>query len=200
LRSFISRISGLTASMGGPGLFVSAYLDSTFVPLPLINDSLVVFAVTNHKAWMLYYVACATLGSLAGCYTLYGLAEKGGEAFLRKRLRQGHLERALASYQRHGLLAVMVPGLLPPPAPFKLFVLVAGVAGVRPLQFIVGIALSRGARFLALGILAVYYGDYALEIMRTRGQAIALWLVPIIFIALATWWAWQRRRRAVHAE
>jgi membrane protein YqaA with SNARE-associated domain len=166
----------------------------------LINDSLVVFMVTGHKAWILYYVACATLGSLAGCYTLYVLAEKGGEAFLRKRLRQAHLDRALASYQRHGLLAVMVPALLPPPAPFKLFVLAAGVAGVRPLQFVIGIAIARGARFLALGILAIYYGDYALDIMRTRGQAIALWLVPLILVGVACWWAWQRRRRAVHAE
>ena len=186
--------------MGGLGLFATAYLDSSFVPLPLVNDSLVVWMVTNHKALVLYYVACATLGSVAGCYTLYALAEKGGEAFLRRRLRQAHLDRALASYKRHGLLAVMLPALLPPPAPFKLFVLVAGVAGVRPLQFLTGIAIARGIRFGALGILAIYYGDLAIEIMRTRGQAIALWLLPILFIAAACWWAWQRRRRTVHAE
>ena len=64
----------------------------------------------------------------------------------------------------------MVPALLPPPAPFKLFVLAAGVAEVRPLQFVSAIAVARGARYLALGVLAIYYGDAALELMRTRGR------------------------------
>jgi membrane protein YqaA with SNARE-associated domain len=197
LRAFLSRIYGLALSMGGPGLFTAAFLDSSFVPLPLVNDSLVVLMVVQHKAWMLYYAACATLGSLAGCYVLYVLAEKGGEAFLRKRLRQAHLDRALASYKRHGLLAVMVPALLPPPSPFKLFVLAAGVAGVRPLQFVIGVTVARGIRFVALGILAMNYGDLALEIMKTRGREVALWIVGLILLAAVGWWLWQRRRRMV---
>ncbi len=116
----------LPLAIGGPGLFAVAFLDSSFVSLPQINDILVVLMVTQNKAWMLYYAAMATLGSVAGCYVIYYLAEKGGEAFLRKRLNAGTSERALALYQRHGLLALMVPALLPPPAPFKLFVLAGG--------------------------------------------------------------------------
>ena len=82
--------------MGGPGLFAVAFLDSSFISLPQINDLLVVLMVTRDKAWMPYYAAMATLGSVAGCYVIYRLAEKGGEAFLRKRLKQGHVDRALA--------------------------------------------------------------------------------------------------------
>ena len=199
MRALIARIYGLALSLGGPGLFAAAFLDSSFVPLPLVNDSLVVLMVNRDKAWVLYYAACATLGSLAGCYLLYVLAEKGGEAFLRKRLRQAHLDRALASYKRHGLLAVMVPALLPPPSPFKLFVLAAGVAGVRPLQFVIGVTVARGFRFVVLGMLAATYGDLALEIMRTRGREVALWLVSLILLGAVTVWLW-RRRRPVHAE
>ena len=128
MKSFINWIHGFALAIGGPGLFAIAFLDSSFVSLPQINDILVVLMVTENKAWMLYYAAMATLGSIAGCYVIYYLAEKGGEAFLRKRLRPGHVERALALYKRHGLLALMIPALLPPPAPFKLFVLLAGVA------------------------------------------------------------------------
>ncbi len=90
--------------------------------------------------------------------------------------KPGHTERALAMYKRHGLLALMVPALLPPPAPFKLFVLAAGVAHVRPLQFVAAIAIARGARYLALGVLAICYGDVALELMRDarpRGRPLA---------------------------
>ncbi len=129
---------------------------------------------------MLYYAFMATAGSVAGCYVIYYLANKGGEAFVRKRLKPGHVERSLALYQRHGLLALMVPALLPPPAPFKLFVLAAGLANVRPLQFVLAIAVARGSRYLALGILAIYYGDAALELMRTHGRTVALVLVGLI--------------------
>src|SRR5689334_5837439 len=130
--------------------------------------------VTQNKSWMLYYAAMATFGSVAGCYVIYYLANKGGEAFLKKRLKSGNTERALALYQRHGLLALMVPALLPPPAPFKLFVLMAGVAQVRPIPFVTAIAVARGARYVVLGLLAIRYGDEALDLMRTHGPQVGI--------------------------
>jgi membrane protein YqaA with SNARE-associated domain len=194
VRDFISRIYGFALALGGPGLFAVAFLDSSFVSLPQINDLLVVLMVTRDKAWMPYYAAMATLGSVAGCYVIYRLAEKGGEAFLRTRLKQGHVDRALAMYQKHGLLAPIVPGLLPPPAPFKLFVLAAGLANVKPSRFILGVAVSRGTRYFALGLLSVYYGDAAMELMRTRGRDVALGLVAVIVVGAVAFWLIQRRR------
>lgn len=185
-------ISGVALALGGPGLFTIAFLDSSFVSLPQINDILVVLMVTQNKAWMPYYALMATLGSIVGCYVIYYLAEKGGETFIRTRLKPGHTERALALYRRHGLLALMVPAILPPPAPFKLFVLMAGVAEVRPLAFVTAIAVARGARYLVLGLLAIAYGDAALELMRTRGREVALWLAGVIVVAVAAFWIWQR--------
>jgi membrane protein YqaA with SNARE-associated domain len=193
MKSFINWIYGFALAIGGPGLFAIAFLDSSFISLPQINDILVVLMVTQNKAWMPYYAAMATLGSMAGCYVIYYLAEKGGEAFLAKRLHAGHTERALALYRRHGLLALIVPALLPPPAPFKLFVLMAGVAEVPPRRFLVAIGVARGARYLVLGALAIWYGDFALELMRTRGREVALWLAGLIVLAAAGWW-WTNRR------
>ena len=188
VRAFITWIYSFALSLGGPGLFTVAFLDSSFVSLPQINDILVVLMVTNNKALMPYYAFMATAGSVAGCYVIYYLAKKGGEAFVRKRLKPGHVERTLALYKRHGLLALMVPALLPPPAPFKLFVLAAGLAEVRPLQFVLAIAVARGARYLALGILAIYYGDLALELMRTHGRTVALVLVGLIVAGAVLLW------------
>jgi uncharacterized membrane protein YdjX (TVP38/TMEM64 family) len=74
-----------------------------------------------------------------------------------------------------------------------LFVLAAGVAGVRPAQFIAGIALARGIRYLALGVLAIYYGDAALELMRTHGRWVALGLVVMILLGALALWAFNRR-------
>ena len=196
MRSFIAWLYGSALVLGGPGLFAVAALDSSFISLPQINDLLVVLMVTQHKGWMLYYAGMATLGSVVGCFVIYYLAGKGGEAFLRKRTNPGRLDRTLALYRRHGLLALMVPALLPPPAPFKLFVLGAGLAGVRPVPFVVAIAVARGARYLALGVLAVYFGDAALELMRTRGREVALWVVAAILSGAAAWWWWARVRKA----
>ena len=193
MRSFIGWLHTLALGLGGPGLFAVAFLDASFLSLPHINDLLVVVMVTANKRWMLYYAAMATFGSVAGCYVIYYLAERGGEAFLRKRLKAGHVERALATYKRNGLMALMIPALLPPPAPFKLFVLAAGVAKVRPLQFIVALTVARGARYVALGILAVYYGDSALELMRTHGRTVALVVVGLLIAGVAAIWLMRRR-------
>lgn len=194
MKALINWLYGFALAIGGPGLLAIAFLDSSFLSLPQINDILVVLMVTQNKALMPYYVAMATLGSIAGCYVIYSLAERGGDAFLRKRLRPGHTERAMALYKRHGLLALMVPALLPPPAPFKLFVLMAGVAGVRPLHFVGAIAVARGFRYTLLGLFAIWYGDVALEVMRTRGREVALWLVGLIVVGGLVWWFIRRRK------
>ena len=199
MRAFINWLNAVALVLGGPGLFAVAFLDSSFISLPQINDVLVVLMVTQHKARMPYYALMATLGSIAGCYVIYYLAEKGGEAFLQKRLSSGRIERALHLYKRHGLLALMVPALLPPPAPFKLFVLAAGLAEVRPLAFVSAIAVARGIRYLALGVLAIYYGDAALELMRTKGAVVASGLAGIIVIAALLWFILARRRRRLAA-
>ena len=195
MKSFITWIYGFAAAIGGPGIFAIAFLDSSFVSLPQINDILVVLMVTRNKAWMPYYALMATLGSIAGCYVIYYLAERGGETFLRKRLSSGRIDRALAVYKRYGLLALVVPALLPPPAPFKLFVLAAGLANVRPLAFVTAIGVARGVRYLALGTLAIYYGDAALELMRTKGTIVAMWLAGVIGVAGGAWIVYMRRRR-----
>ena len=193
MRAFIASLYSFALSLGGPGLFAVAALDSSFVSLPQINDLLVVLMVTEHKAWMPYYAAMATLGSVAGCAIIYALANKGGEALLRRRVSSGRVDRALGLYRRYGLLALMVPALLPPPAPFKLFVLGAGVAGVRPLKFVLGVAIARGVRYVALGTLAIYYGDAALELMRTHGPMVGLSLAGLIVAGAVAWFLWRRR-------
>lgn len=196
MQSFIRWVYGLALSLGGPGLFVVAFLDSSFISLPQINDLLVVLMVVRNKALMPYYALMATAGSVAGCYVLYLIAERGGEAFLAKRLKAGHVERALALYRSRGVLALMVPALLPPPAPFKLFVLLAGVAEVRPLQFVASIAVARGLRYVAIGTLAVRYGDVALEMIRAHGREVAFWVALLILACGIAWWLLRRSSRA----
>jgi membrane protein YqaA with SNARE-associated domain len=195
LRSFINWLSAFALSIGGPGLFTIAALDSSFVSLPQINDLLVVLMVTGNKAWMPYYALMATLGSVVGCSILYVLAKKGGEALLRRRVSSARVDRALALYRRHGVLALMVPALLPPPAPFKLFVLLAGVSGVRPLPFALSIAVGRGMRYFGIGLLSVWYGQQAVTFLQTHGTEVAIVVAVLMAATLGGWLALRHYRR-----
>lgn len=196
MHAFLDRIHDLALAAGGPGLFGVAFLDSSFVPLPEINDLLVVVMVRAHASRLAYYAAMAAAGSVVGCFVLYLLARAGGSGFLARRMSASRGDRVLALYKRYGLLALMIPALLPPPAPFKVFVLLAGVAGVSPLKFALGIGVARLARYLALGWLAVRYGDHAIEVMKTQGPTVALVVVGLIVVGTLVYW-WSRRPRPV---
>jgi membrane protein YqaA with SNARE-associated domain len=185
---------GLVLAFGGPGLLFVAFLDSSFLSLPEINDFLVVWMVTQHKERLVYYASMATVGSVAGCFTLYWLAWKGGEAFVRKRFKSARVEKGMATVRRYGVLALLVPSILPPPAPFKVFVLLAGVVRVRPISFAMAIAIGRGFRYFAEGLLAVWYGDLALRYIDEHGDHVALGAAILVAVGgLAVVW-WRRRR------
>ena len=196
---FLAPLVDFARSLGGPGLLVVAFLDSSFLSLPEINDLLIIWMVTRHKPLMIYYVTMATLGSVAGCLVLYYLGRRGGEALLRKRFQDRHIQRATRLSQRYGALAIIVPALLPPPAPFKVFVLLAGVARVAPSTFAIAVVIGRGARYVAEGVLALWYGDLAFDWMHTHGAAIALTMGIAALVAGLAFYAWKNRRRPADA-
>src|SRR6185503_2475492 len=168
---------------------------STFLPLPGITDVLLVVMVTQHESAMPLYVALTVAGSVAGCLVMHAIGRKGGDALVRKRFAGERVERAMASLQRHGVMAVLIPSLLPPPAPFKLFVLLAGVAGIDAGRFAIAIAIGRSMRYFALGFLAVKYGASATSYMREHGTTTSLIAVGILAAAFALSLAWRRARR-----
>ncbi len=181
-------------SFGGPGLFAVAFLDSSFLSLPEINDILVVSFVVQHKERLVYYASMSTLGSIAGCFLVYLIGLKGGEAVLRKRFSAGRIERGMEAFRRYGLLAILVPALLPPPAPFKIFVLLAGVSRVPLGTFTIAVAIGRGLRYFVLGLLAVWYGDMALHYLRENAKPVGLVLAGVVLVLGVLYIIWSRRK------
>ena len=181
-------------SIGGPGIFAIAFLDSSVLSLPEINDILLVWMVTPRKTLMLYYVAMATLGSIAGCLTLNVVGRKGGEALLRRRFGTERVNRAFARFHGYGMVALIVPAILPPPAPFKVFVLMGGVARMSLKRFTIAIAIGRGTRYLVEGVLAVRYGDQAVEFVRRNGEAVTLALLLILLVGGVAYGFWYHRQ------
>jgi membrane protein YqaA with SNARE-associated domain len=192
---FADWIQSVALGLGAPGLFVVAFLDSSFLSLPEINDLLLIWMVTRHKSRMVIYATAATLGSISGCLVLYYLGRKGGDALVRRRFGAGRVDRALETMQRHGTLAVLVPSLLPPPAPFKIFVLLSGVAHIRPGRFVLAIAIGRGLRYFGEGLLAVRYGDAAIAYLENNLRAVSLAVVGLLVVGIIGVALWRRAQR-----
>lgn len=185
---FLSTIQEWASGLGGVGLMIVAALDSSFLSFPQVNDLLIIYLSTKRPELMPYYASLTTLGSLIGCFMLYGVARKGGEVFLRSRFKASHVDRGMRLYQKYGLLAVIVPALLPPPTPFKLFVLLAGAAKVSPWRFGMAIATGRGIRYFGEGILAVIYGEDAIRLVREHGVTVGIGLaIAVVAIALTVY-------------
>jgi membrane protein YqaA with SNARE-associated domain len=152
----------LVPMLGPAGIFVIAFLDSSFISVPEINDILVVTSSSAHpeRAWL--YALMATLGSVTGCLVLWELGRRGGEAFLVRRFGASRVERTRAAFQRWDVLAIAIPSLLPPPMPFKIFVLSAGVFGFSGRRLALTLVIARGMRYTLWAILGAVYGDEAL--------------------------------------
>ena len=196
MHRLVERVQMFALALGGPGLFLIAFLDSSFLSFPEVVDVVIVVAVTAEKQRIIYYPLLATLGSIAGCFALYLVGAKGGEALVRKRMHARHVDRALAVFQRHGLLTIIVPSLLPPPFPFKPFVLAAGIAGIRPLDFLIAVALGRGLRYYGEALLAFFYGERASRFLRDNAGTVSLGVAAVILVGGLAW-IWYQKRRPV---
>ena len=108
MKSFVAWLQAFTLAIGGPGLFIIAFLDSSFLSLPQVNDLLVVTMVAQHPHRFAYYAAMATLGSLAGCLALYVVGRRGGKALLHTRFGSGRMQRVSQIFQRRGLVAEII--------------------------------------------------------------------------------------------
>jgi membrane protein YqaA with SNARE-associated domain len=192
-------IEAFALGIGGPGLFLIAFLDSSFLSFPEVNDLLIVMLVINHPHRMVFYASMSTLGSIAGCLALYYVGRRGGNALLEKRFKGGKAEAAANLMRKYGAMALIVPALLPPPAPFKIFVLMAGVANVPLRTFIWAIGVGRGVRYFGEGILAVMYGRQALDYIHQNGRTVGLVLGVLVLAGGLAYYFWKRRAQPTQA-
>ena len=149
----LTRLSEMLVAFGPLGLFAVALLDSSFVPLPSSADALMLLLTTAHPRWMVFYALVATAGSAVGCLILYYASRRAGKRAL-ARFSEAN-RNALRRIDRYDVVSVLVASLLPPPFPFKLFVVSAGVFRFSVTRFLIAIVVGRGFRFLLEGYLAI---------------------------------------------
>jgi membrane protein YqaA with SNARE-associated domain len=181
---FRSWLKLMLPALGGVGLLLSAFIDSSFVPLPLVTDLLLIELSSRHPVRMPYYAAMAAFGSLAGCIWIYWLARKGGQAYYRK--TQGHPPGRIRRFiQEYPMASVFLPAVAPFPVPFKPFVIAQGVFQVPMAPFVMGTLLGRGALFFIEGFLGARYGTAAKQFLvdqKWASIAMAIGLVLVFFL------------------
>ncbi len=176
LERYSAWIWALLKPLGVWGVFVISVLDSSFMGLPM--DAVVASYVYNDRPRFLLYVILASAGSALGSSILYVIGYMGGEVLLRKRLSPARFEKIRASFDHHEFWALMFPAMLPPPTPFKLFVLAAAAFEMRFSHFLAAIFAGRFVRFT---------GQFFKQHFH--------WVLAIILLAMGIWLTRRSLRR-----
>jgi membrane protein YqaA with SNARE-associated domain len=178
----LTHVKDFLLAYGPFGLFAIALLDSALIPLPAGPDVVMILLTIQNPSWMPIYAMAATIGSVAGCVILYYISRHAGRRAL-NRFSEAKQARVKQLIDRYDVLSVLIASILPPPFPFKLFVITSGVFGLNVVRFALAIAFGRASRFLLEGYLAVHYGDQADVLFKQYFPWIGLGLaLLIIFI------------------
>jgi len=192
LARYTAWILGLMKALGMWGVFVIAFADSALLGMPV--DFVVATYVHQDRKRMLLYVAMAALGSALGSIPLYIIGYLGGEKVLRKRISEARFLKIHASFEQHEFWALMFPGMLPPPMPFKIFVLGAAVFEMKFRDFLIAIFAGRFVRFLVLSVLVLWFGP---QIVGLFGGAFKRhWILVLTLLAggICLWIVLRKRR------
>jgi membrane protein YqaA with SNARE-associated domain len=184
LGAWKQRIVAFAGSLGAPGLFLISFLDSSVLTFPVINDLLLINLSVRQPARMPLYASMAALGSLLGCVFLFLLARTVEEAAFHQKVgaRAGAIRHWV---ERNGFGGMLVAAMLPPPTPFKFFVLAAGAFEMPLLSFASAIGLARVIRYFGVGYLAVRYGANALPYLAQHKLQVTLLVIAFVTVSYA---------------
>jgi membrane protein YqaA with SNARE-associated domain len=178
---FLTSLSEYFIALGPIGLFAVALLDSAFVPLPSSADALMILLTIAHPRLMLFYAFLATAGSAIGCVILYYVSRRAGGRAL-KRFSPAKQKKVKDWIDRYDVLSVLVASLMPPPFPFKLFVITAGVFRFSLLRFTLAIIAGRMFRFALEGYFAIRFGKQATQVLQKYYPWIGLGLAVLVVV------------------
>jgi len=173
------------------GVGAIAVLDSSSIPVPM--DAILGLYVWNDKRHFWVYCLMAAAGSALGGLLPYGLGRAGGELFLLKRINRAKFEQIRDRFQRQEFLAVMIPSMMPPPAPWKMFIFASGVFEMRIPVFLLAVFVGRMLRWLALSLLVLKLGPGAVDLVARHAVPMVIAVGVLAVIGFAWWWIRKKR-------
>jgi len=193
LARYTAWILHVLAPLGVWGVFAIAFADSALLGMPV--DAIVAFYVYQDHRRLIFYVLMASLGSALGSIPLYVIGYQGGEKVLRKRISEERFLRIHRSFEQHEFWALMFPGMLPPPMPFKIFVLAAAVFEMRFRDFMAAIFAGRFVRFLVLALLTLWFGPQIVGLMGMVVRRHIYWVLGVVVAGVVVWLVMRGRSR-----
>lgn len=173
------------------GVGAIAMLDSAAIPVPI--DAIIALYVWHDKRHFWVYCLIAAAGSAIGGLVPYWLGRVGGELFLLKRIERGKFDRMRDRFQRQEFLAVLIPSIMPPPTPWKIFVFAAGVFEMRVTLFLAAVALGRSVRWLIFSLLVLKLGPGAVDLVERHALPTVLIVGALAVLGFAWWWIKKKR-------
>jgi membrane protein YqaA with SNARE-associated domain len=173
------------------GVGAVAVLDSSSIPVPM--DAILAIYVWNDKPHFWLYCLMAAAGSALGGLLPYWLGRAGGELFLLKRVDRAKFEKMRDRFQRQEFLAVMIPSMMPPPAPWKMFIFASGVFEMRIPNFLAAVFVGRMLRWLALSLLVLKLGPSAVNLVERHALPMVLIVGALAVAGFAVWWRRKKR-------
>ena len=198
LARYTAWILGLMKVLGIWGPFVIAFADSALLGMPV--DFIVATYVYQDRRRLLVYIVMASLGSALGSIPLYIIGYFGGEKVLRKRISEERFLKIHRSFEEHEFWALMFPGMLPPPMPFKILVLGAAVFEMRFRDFLVAIFLGRFVRFLVLSVLVLWFGPQIVGLFGGVFKRHWIMVLSVMVVGICLWLTRRLRQPAGKAE
>lgn len=171
--------------------FVIALIDSSSVPVPI--DAVLAVYIWGNKGHFLIYCALAAAGSAIGGLVPYGIGRGGGELFLLKHINRHRFDAMRLRFERQEFLAVMIPSMLPPPTPWKIFVFAAGVFEVPVVPYMLAVFTGRMIRWTVLAILVIKLGPGAVQIIAHHSVVAIIVVGSLAVIGFAIWWLRAKR-------
>ncbi|HSY01254.1 MAG TPA: VTT domain-containing protein [Acidobacteriaceae bacterium] len=177
---------GFLKPLGFWGVGAVAVLDSSSIPVPM--DLIVAGYAWSDPHRFYLYVLMAAIGSAIGGLVPYWLGRAGGEIFLMKRIDRTRYEKMRDRFERQEFLALMIPSMMPPPTPWKVFVFAAGVFEMKVASFMLAVLAGRIVRFTVVSLLTIRYGPqivHDLTILMQQHMLAMLVALGVVLIVLA---------------
>jgi len=176
----------LLFSFGLFGVFLVSIVDSSFVPLPVpgVTDIMIIIMAAQHQSAILL-VLLATMGSALGGYFSHLVGQRGGMAFLEKRVPPRIFKRVCQWMESHAILSVALPAILPPPMPLSPFVLAAGALNMSRKKFMIAFTISRCLRHIIAAWLGVHYGRHIIRLWNGLSAKYATPVLIVLWVGIA---------------